>query len=65
MGTGLPSWSLAVGSCMAIQASILVAGTLLGVNQQPEPQGIAARAASSLSEGRRTLPDSHRPITGP
>ena len=64
MGTGVPSWSKAVGSCLAIQASILMAGSLLGVNHQLEPQGLAARAVS-LPEGRRTLPDSHRPITAP
>ena len=52
MGSGLPGWSAAVGSCLAIQASILIMGSLLGLSQrfeargrlagtgqQPEPQG--------------------------
>lgn len=52
MGSGLPGWSGAVGSCLAIQASILIMGSLLGLSQrfeargrlagtgqQPEPQG--------------------------
>ncbi len=52
MGSGLPGWSGAVGSCLAIQAAILMMGSLLGLSQrfeargrlagtgqQPEPQG--------------------------
>ena len=51
MGTGLPGWPGAVGSCLAIQAAILMMGSLLGLcqrfdtgerfavtNQQPQPQ---------------------------
>ena len=39
MGTGLPGWSGAVGSCLAIQASILLMGSLLGFSQRFEARG--------------------------
>jgi len=39
MGTGLPGWSGAVGSCLAIQASILMMGSLLGMSQRFEARG--------------------------
>jgi hypothetical protein len=39
MGTGLPGWSGAVGSCLAIQASILMMGSLLGISQRFEARG--------------------------
>ena len=34
MESGLPGWGGAVGSCLAIQAAILLAGSLLGLNHQ-------------------------------
>ena len=48
---------------MAIQAFILMAGSLLGVNQKLETPGLAARATSSLPEGRRTLPEGSQDLT--
>ena len=39
MGSGLPGWSGAVGSCLAIQASILIMGSLLGLSQRFEARG--------------------------
>ena len=46
MGTGSPSWSGMVGSCLAIQAAILMTGSLLGLNQHLDPQGPPAKADS-------------------
>jgi hypothetical protein len=39
MGIALRGWSGAVGSCLAIQASILMMGSLLGINQRFEARG--------------------------
>ncbi len=35
MGTGAKHWPRAVGSCLAIQATILATGTLLGIHPTP------------------------------
>lgn len=62
MGTGLPGWSSAVGSCLAIQATILLTGSLLGLGQRFEAKGgghatgqqLGAQGASSLSSHKPT-----------
>ena len=57
MATGIPGWSSAVGSCLAIQATILLTGSLLGLGQRFEAKGgghatgqqLGAQGTSSLS----------------
>jgi hypothetical protein len=46
MGSWLPGWSGAVGSCLAIQATILMAGSLIGVSQHVESRGLGLKATS-------------------
>ena len=62
MGSGLPGWSGAVGSCLAIQASILIMGSLLGLSQRFEARGRLAGTGQqpelqgSLNQIRKVQP---------
>jgi hypothetical protein len=55
MGTGLAGWTGAVGSCLAIQAAILMAGSLLGLNQHLVPRTLPLKAASLPFDRSRLL----------
>ena len=62
MGSGIPRWSGAVGSCLAIQASILIVGFLLGPSQRFEAKGRVTATSqqpklqdSLINEGGRTM----------
>ena len=46
MESGLPGWGGAVGSCLAIQAAILLAGSLLGLNHHLGARDLPLKAAA-------------------
>ena len=61
MGTGIPGWSSAVGSCLAIQATILLTGSLLGLGQRFEAKGGGLATGQQLGAPGTSSLSSHTP----
>ena len=61
MGTGLPGWSMAVGSCLAIQASILLTGSLLGLGQRFEAKASGPNPGQNHAVQGTLSPSSNPP----
>ena len=64
MGIGLPGWSMAVGSCLAIQASILLTGSLLGLGQRFEAKAAGHAAGQKHAVQGILSPSRNHPLNG-